>query len=581
MRKLTRFLKDFKKQVFLGPFFKWIEAVFELIVPLVMAKIIDIGVKNNDTGYILRMGGVILLLGIVGLACSLTCQRYAAQASQGFGTKVRSELFRHVMSLSHSEIDRIGTQSLITRITADVNQLQLAVAMLIRLVVRAPFLVIGAIVMAMMIDLSLSTVFLVVTPLIIFAVWLIMSRSIPHFKILQKKLDAISVAAGENLAGARVIRAFAKQDYEESRAAHVSQEYTQTAVRVGRISALLNPITYLILNFAVIAVIWFGGFQVDTGRLTQGEIVAFVNYLSQILVALLVVANLVIIFTRASASAARVNEIFETVSSIQELASSESGQPIEFKNAEFAIEFQDVTFGYDNGAPAIHEVALRIYPSQTVGIIGGTGSGKTTLVNLIPRFYDASQGCVRVLGRDVREYPLSQLRKIVSIVPQKAVLFNGTIRENLSFRMPDATEEEIWQALRIAQASDFVSALPDQLNTIVLEGGKNFSGGQKQRLTIARALVGSPPIVIFDDSSSALDYTTDANLRKALRQNLSESTVITVSQRATSIKQADLIVVLDDGDIVGMGNHQSLLENCPVYQEICKSQSALEETHHE
>ena len=574
MWKLRRFLGDYKKQVVLGPIFKWLEAVLELIVPLVMARIIDIGVKNGDGGYVLRMGGLLLLIAAVSLGCALICQYFASIASQGVGTNLRREMYRKINSFSHAELDRFGTHSLITRLTNDVNQLQLAVAMLIRLVVRAPFLAVGAVVMAFTIDVKLSLIFLVVFPLIVGVLYFVMSRSVPFFRVMQKKLDRISLITRENLEGARVIRAFSKQESELGRFTEASDDLANTSVRVGRLSALLNPLTYVIMNLGIVAILWFGGFQVDAGRLTQGEIIAFVNYMTQILQALIVVANLVVIFTKASASAVRVNEVLETVPSVQETAFA----PVEPLEGAPALEFDDVTFRYAGAEePSLAGISLTLRQGETLGVIGGTGSGKSTFVSLISRFYDAESGSVRVFGRDVKEYPFAQLRRLVGIVPQKAAVVSGTVAENLRWGNPGAKEEELWAALKTAQAKAFVEALPKKLETRVEQSGKNFSGGQKQRLTIARALAGKPKLLILDDSASALDFATDAALRKALREDTRGMTVVMVSQRASTIRHADRILVLDDGEMAGLGTHEELLETCPVYREICLSQLSAEE----
>ena len=544
MWKLRRFLKDYRKQVIIGPIFKWMEAVLELIVPLVMAKIIDVGVKNADKGYVFRMGGLLLLIAAVSLGCALVCQYSASIASQGVGTNLRREMFDRINRFSHAELDRFGTHSLITRLTNDVNQLQVAVAMLIRLVVRAPFLAIGAVVMAFTIDVKLSLIFLVVFPLIVGVLYFVMNRSIPFFRVMQKKLDKISLITRENLEGARVIRAFSKQDAELSRFTSASDDLANTSVRVGRLSALLNPLTYVIMNLGIVAILWFGGFRVDSGRLTQGEIIAFVNYMTQILQALIVVANLVVIFTKASASASRINEVLETEPSVSDAVSGEVAPLAD----EAALEFDRVAFAYAGAEePSLSGITVKLRPGETLGVIGGTGSGKSTFVSLIPRFYDATSGEVKVFGRDVKEYPLAELRRLVGTVPQKAAVVSGTIRENLRWAKPDATDEELWAALKTAQAESFVEALPQKLETRVEQGGKNFSGGQKQRLTIARALVGKPSILILDDSASALDFATDAALRKALRTETKGMTVIMVSQRASTIRYADQILVLDDG----------------------------------
>ena len=574
MWKLRRFLKDYRKQVIIGPIFKWMEAVLELIVPLVMAKIIDVGVKNADKGYVFRMGGLLLLIAAVSLGCALVCQYSASIASQGVGTNLRREMFDRINRFSHAELDRFGTHSLITRLTNDVNQLQVAVAMLIRLVVRAPFLAIGAVVMAFTIDVKLSLIFLVIFPLIVGVLYFVMNRSIPFFRVMQKKLDKISLITRENLEGARVIRAFSKQDAELSRFTSASDDLANTSVRVGRLSALLNPLTYVIMNLGIVAILWFGGFRVDSGRLTQGEMIAFVNYMTQILQALIVVANLVVIFTKASASASRINEVLETEPSVSDAVSGEVAPLAD----EAALEFDRVAFAYAGAEePSLSGITVKLRPGETLGVIGGTGSGKSTFVSLIPRFYDATSGEVKVFGRDVKEYPLAELRRLVGTVPQKAAEVSGTIRENLRWAKPDATDEELWAALKTAQAESFVEALPQKLETRVEQGGKNFSGGQKQRLTIARALVGKPSILILDDSASALDFATDAALRKALRTETKGMTVIMVSQRASTIRYADQILVLDDGGMAGLGTHEELFENCPVYREICLSQLSAEE----
>lgn len=574
MLKFAKYLKQFKLQVLVGPVFKLTEAIFELIVPLVMAQIIDVGIANGDRGYVIRMGGVMVLLGLVGLCCALICQYCAAKASQGFGTVLRSEMFRHINSLSHGEIDQIGTPSLITRITNDVNQLQLAVAMLIRLVVRAPFLVIGSTVMALMIDWKLACVFFVAAPLMALVLYLVMSRSVPFYRIIQKKLDHISLITRENLSGVRVIRAFSRQEKEKERFAQASDDQMTTSIAVGRISALLNPLTSAIINLAIAAVIWFGGFRVDSGNMTQGEVIAFVNYLNQILLAMIVVANLVVIFTKAAASATRVSEVLELHSSIVNRVS----KPAQEVAGSPEIEFDSVRFAYpDAGDYSLSDISFSIKRGQTLGIIGGTGCGKSTLVNLIPRFYEVTEGSLKVDGVDVRDYPLPQLRGKVGVVPQKAVLFSGTLRRNMQWRKEDATDEEIWQALETAQAADFVRKMPDGLDSVILQGGKNLSGGQKQRLTIARALVGAPEILILDDSASALDFATDAALRRAIAkfsaEHANSMTTIIVSQRANTVRYADEIVVLDDGRAVGIGTHEQLLESCQTYQEIYWSQN--------
>ena len=578
MFKLIPYLKDFKKECFLGPLFKLLEAILELIVPLVMAKIIDIGVKSYDTSYIIKMGILIIILGIVGLGSALVCQYFAAKASQGFGTKLRNELFHHINSLSHSEIDNIGTPSLITRIINDVNQLQVAVDMAIRLGVRAPFIILGSAIMAMFINLKLSLIFFLSIPLIVLTLYLVMGKAVPLYRVIQKKLDKISLITRENLDGVRVVRAFSKQEVEKNRFNIATLDHSNTAIKVGKLSALLNPLTFMIMNFSIAFIVWFGGIGVNNGNFTQGEIIAFVNYMTQILLTLIVVANLVIIFTKASASATRVNEVLDTKSSIKEASSSTKVQAT--NNSSKIIEFKNVSFSYNNSKQySLENISLSINKGETIGIIGGTGAGKSTLVNLMPRFYESTEGEIFINGENIKNYSIKDLRNLFGIVPQKAVLFTGSLRENMKWANKNASDEEILMALDIAQCSDFVSNLKDGLDTAVLQGGKNFSGGQKQRLTIARALVGSPKIIILDDSSSALDFATDLKLRQALNTHAKEITTIIVSQRASSIKNSDKIVVLDDGKLAGIGTHEELLENSEVYKEICLSQLTREEAY--
>lgn len=572
MRKLFPFLKDYKLQLTIGPLCKLLEAVFELIVPLVMASIIDTGVANRDTAYIYKMGGVMLLLGAVGLASALVCQKSASIASQGSGTKLRTALFAHINKLSFQELDKIGTPSLITRMTNDINQLQLAVAMLIRLVIRAPFLVIGAIAMSFTIHAGLAFVFVIAAVLIAAILYLVMSRSVPFFKLVQKKLDKISLLARENLSGSRVIRAFGKQREEQARFNTSADELAKTAVRVGKLSALLNPMTYVVTNLAIVAVVWFGAGLVDTGDMLPGEIIALVNYMTQILLAMVVVANLVVIFTKASASAARINEVFETRPSVQEPAQANAAPVLGAPK----IEFRDVSFGY-GGEQVLRHIDLKVQKGQTLGIIGTTGSGKSTLVNLIPRFYDVLQGEVLVDGVNVKEYPLSLLRGQFGIVPQNAVLFSGTVGDNMRWAKEDATDQEIERALSIAQAEDFVKKLPFGIDTPITQGGKNLSGGQKQRLTIARALLRDPQILILDDSASALDFVTDAALRRAIRTQTKDMTVLLVSQRVSTVRGADQIAVLDNGVLAGVGTHEELFASCKPYREICLSQLSGQE----
>lgn len=576
MRRLARYLTFFKKEVIIGPIFKLTEAIFELIVPLVMAKIIDVGIQNQNKTYIYQMGGVMILLGVVGLGCALVCQYFASKASQGVGTMIRNDLFRHINTLSHAEIDKLGTSSLVNRITNDVNQIQVAVAMLIRLVIRAPFLVIGATIMAMSINLKLSLIFWLAGILVAIVLYLVMKKSIPFYRVIQKKLDRIGLITRENLEGARVIRAFSKQHAEERRFEQASEDHAKTAIGVGKISALLNPMTFTIMNLAIVLIIWFGGTQVDAGFLLRGEVIALVNYMTQISLALVVVANLVVIFTKASASATRINEIFDTSASI--IQKQDKNLTIDSSQAVPKVAFQDVSFSYgDSNEYALEHISFEVYPGETVGIIGATGSGKSTLINLIPRFYEATQGSVLIDGIDVKEYPFKQLRTQIGVVPQKAVLFHGSILDNLRWADQHATQQQIEKAVEIAQGKDFVEKLPNQYLTEIFQGAKNVSGGQKQRLTIARALVSQPKILILDDSSSALDFATDAALRKAIKQDSEDRTVFIVSQRATSIKYADKIIVLDDGCMVGIGTHDELFENCEVYHEICMSQLNSEE----
>lgn len=568
-----RYLGSVKQYVIIGQTSKLIEAIFEVIVPLIMAAIVDNGIKGNmGKSYVYKMGGVLILLGVLGLCFALICQYLASKASQSVGTVMRNDMFRHINSLSHAELDRLGTPSLITRLTNDINQVQQAVAMFIRLVVRAPFIVIGSAIMAMSIDLKLSVIFVIIIPLVVLVLYLIMSRSIKYYKVIQKKLDRISLVTREGLSGVRVIRAFSRQDTEQKRFDEANDDYLDISLRVGRLSALLNPLTYVILNLAIAAIVWYGGVGVDTGRLTQGEVIAFVNYMTQISLALVVVANLVVLFTKAAASSARINEVLEIEPSIK------NGTEKDGAGSENAVEFSHVYFSYNNsGEYALEDIDLTAKKGETIGVIGGTGSGKSTLASLIPRFYDISKGELKINGTNAADYDTTALRQKVGVVPQKAVLFSGTIAENMRWGKRDATDEEIWKALETAQAKEFVEKMPDGLNTHIAQGGKNLSGGQKQRLTIARALVSQPDILILDDSASALDFATDAALRKAIAQNTTGMTTFIISQRANSIMQADKIIVLDDGRQAGLGTHRELLENCGVYREICYSQLSKEE----
>lgn len=574
MRKLVKYLKKYKKNVILGPIFKLTEAVFELIVPLVMAQIIDVGIANKDSDYIWKMGGVLVLLGVCGLGFALICQYVASVASQGFGTELRRELYHHINTLSHKEVDEFGTPSLITRLTSDINQLQVAVAMLIRLVVRAPFLVIGSTIMAFMIDAKLALIFVLVIPLVAIVMWLVTTRTIPFFKSIQKKLDKTSLITRENLVGARAVRAFSKQEYEQERFKDNAEDIEKAAVRAGKISALLSPVNAIILNLAIVAIIWFGGLSVNVGDLTQGQVIALVNYMNQILLALVVVANLVVIFTKSAACAARVNEVLDTKPSIEGKETTKGN----VDPSAPVVRFDNVSFSYhDNSEYALEDISFTAGKGQTMGIIGGTGSGKSTLVNLIPRFYDTSKGVVSVYGTDVRNYNLGNLRKKIAVVPQKAVLFSGTIRENMKWGGDNITDEQIWRALKISQAYEFVERLDKGLDYEILQGGKNLSGGQKQRLTIARAIAADPEILILDDSASALDFATDAKLRTAIKENCTNMTVFLISQRANTVKNADRIIVLDDGKMVGTGTHKELLQTCTDYCQICLTQFSAEE----
>lgn len=570
MLKLIYFMKDYKKEAILGPIFKLIEAILELFIPIVMAKIIDIGVKNKDINYVFKMGGILILLGAVGLGFALICQYYASIASQGAGTSIRSKLYRHINNLSYSEIDEIGTPTLITRLINDITQIQTGIAMLIRLGTRSPFIIIGSTIMAISINLKLSLIFLITTPLIALVIYLVMSKSLPLYKVIQGKLDNLSLITRENLEGARVIKAFSKEDSEKERFKAATIGLSDTSINVGKISALLNPITYIIMNIAVIAILWYGGIKVNIGSLTQGEVIAFINYITQILLSLIVFSQLIVTLTKGATSANRVLEILNINPSITD---NKTNYKDSSKKDKPLIEFRNVSFSYkDSNEYSLKDINLIINKNETIGIIGGTGSGKSTLINLIPRFYDATNGQVLVKGIDTKNYTLKELRNLIGIVPQRAVLFKGNILDNLKWGKENATIDEINEALEISQAKSFVESLPQNINSEVMQGGKNFSGGQKQRLTIARALISKPEILILDDSSSALDFATDAALRGALKEKTSETTVLIVSQRASSIKNADKIIVLDNGEIAGTGTHDYLLENCEVYNEICSSQ---------
>lgn len=576
MFRLFKYLKKYKFEAVFGPIFKLIEAIFELIVPIVSAKIIDIGVNGNGgVPYIIKMGIVMVLLGFFGLGFSLCCQYLASKASQGVGTDLRNDLFKKIQSFSHKEIDRFGASTLTTRMISDINQIQTGVAMLIRLAIRVPCLVVGATIMAMSIDLGLSVIFLIVGPLVSFVLYLIMIRSVPLYKVVQKKLDSVSLIARENLDGIRVIRAFSRQENENSRFENASDDLTKTALKVGRISALLNPATFLIMNSAVIAVIFFGGMKVDSGTLTQGEIIAFINYISQILLALVALANLVIILTKAAACASRVADVLEVESSIKD-----GGKEVPADSANVpAVEFKNVSFAYNEntGEKVLDNISFTLSKGETLGVIGGTGSGKTTLISLIPRFYDATQGEVLVNGENVKNLNLKPLRAFVSVVQQGASIIEGTVKDNIVMGRKGISDEEIEKAAKTAQAHEFISKLSEGYETIIQRSGSNLSGGQKQRLSIARAVAGNPSVLILDDSASALDFATDAALRRAIRKIGETMAVIIVSQRVNSVRYADKIAVLDDGKLAGLDSHENLLSTCQVYREICLSQLSSEE----
>ena len=570
MRKLVKYLKNYKLNLTLGPLAKLTEAIFELIVPLVMSDIIDNGI-DGDGGieYVLTHGAIMVALGVLGLACALTCQYLAAKCSQGFGTELRNDLFRHINTLSFKELDKFGTPSIVNRLSSDVNQLQYMVAMLIRLVIRAPFLVIGAAVMAMMINLKLSLIFIAAAPLIAVVLYFIMSRSIPLYKNVQQKLDKVAQITRENLSGVRVVRAFSEQEYEKDRFDKSADELTRGAIVVGRISALLNPATFVIINAAIIAILWFGGGLVDTGEMTQGEVFAFVNYMTQISLALVVVAQLVVTVTKAIASGTRVVELLDATPSITDDGNTEVDTSVDSP----AVKFDHVSFGYNEGKYTLTDLTLTVPRGASVGVIGGTGSGKSTLVNLLARFYDVSEGSVELFGTDVKKYPLKQLRRTVAYVPQNTMLFSGTIRSNLLMGGRDADDETLWKCLETAQAASFVREKEKGLDSVVMQGGKNFSGGQRQRLAVARALAAHSDILVLDDSSSALDFATDLNMRTAINATRGDTTLFLVSQRATSLKDCDVIVVLDGGLVAGIGKHDDLLKTCDVYREIYLSQT--------
>ena len=583
MKKLLVHLKDYKKESVLGPLFKLLEATFELIVPLVMAAIIDTGVATGDKSYIMKMCMVLVLLAVIGLTCSVTAQYFAAKAAVGFATKLRHALFAHIERLSFTEMDTVGTATLITRMTSDVNQVQNGVNLVLRLFLRSPFIVFGAMVMAFTIDVKAALVFVVTIPLLSIIVFGIMLISIPLYKKVQSALDKVLGITRENLTGSRVIRAFNKEDDEKVHFNENNDLLTRAQIYVGKISALMNPLTYVIINGAIVVLVWTGAVRVDNGYITQGEVVALINYMSQILVELVKLANLIININKSIACGNRIQSIFEMQPSITD----GSGQKVDkvqtdtadrSEEAEYAVEFSHVGLTYAGaGDESLTDIDFKVKKGETIGIIGGTGSGKSSVVNLIPRFYDVTSGFIKVDGKDVKDYPLEELRGKIGTVLQKAVLFHGTIRENLKWGNPDATEEDLNRAITVAQAKEFVDNKEGGLDFEIEQGGKNLSGGQRQRLTIARAVVKKPEILILDDSASALDFATDAALRKAIREMEGETTVFIVSQRAASIQHADRIVVLDDGKIVGLGTSEELLESCEVYQEIYNSQFKKQE----
>lgn len=585
---LGRFGGKFRRYMVIGPVCKLIEVIFDLLTPLVIAQMIDKGIGARDVNAVVHYGMVLAVMAVIGISFTLVCQKMAALTSQGMGTDIRGALYEHINKLSYAELDRFGTPSLITRITNDVNQVQLAVALGVRMLIRWPFLAVGSMCAALAIDLKLGIIFLICTPAIGLVFWFVMARCIPYYKQLQAKLDRIALICREGLSGARVVRAFVREGHERERFAQAADDQANTAVVVGKLSSILNPVTFLVMNLGVCAILWVGGIQVNVGELTQGQVMAFVNYMTQTLTSIVYVANLVVVFTKASASASRINEVLNCVPSITD----EDNEPVALPEPSElaggavpvpALSLSHASFSFGTGAAnAVNDVTLELPLGKTLGIIGGTGSGKSTLVSLIPRLYDASTGSVSVMGSDVRAWPLDQLRHVVATVPQRASLVSGTIRSNLTWRDESATDEELWAALDMAQASEFVRNKPQGLDAPVEAGGKNFSGGQRQRLTIARALVGSPQILIMDDSASALDFKTDAALRHAIRvRGAAEGglplTTVIVSQRVPTVRDADMICVLDHGSVAGLGTHDELYASCQLYREICQSQLRREE----
>lgn len=584
---LRRFGGKFRRYMVIGPACKLIEVIFDLLTPLVIAQMIDKGIGAHDVNAVIHYGMLLAAMAVIGISFTLVCQKMAALTSQGMGTDIRGALYQHINKLSYAELDRFGTPSLITRITNDVNQVQLAVALGVRMLIRWPFLAVGSMVAALAIDLKLGVIFLICTPAIGLVFWFVMARCIPYYKQLQAKLDRIALICREGLSGARVIRAFVREDHERERFAQAADDQAHTAIAVGKLSSVLNPVTFLVMNLGVCAILWVGGIQVNVGELTQGQVMAFVNYMTQTLTSIVYVANLVVVFTKASASASRINEVLNCEPSITD----ENNEPVALPEPGNvapvpALSLSHASFSFGAGAAnAVSDVTLELPMGKTLGIIGGTGSGKSTLVSLIPRLYDASTGSVSVMGADVRTWPLDQLRRVVATVPQRASLVSGTIRSNLTWRDEAATDEELWAALDMAQASEFVRNKPQGLDAPVEAGGKNFSGGQRQRLTIARALVGSPQILIMDDSASALDFKTDAALRHAIRERSVRGaaegglplTTVIVSQRVSTVRDADMICVLDHGSVAGLGTHDELYATCQLYREICQSQLRREE----
>lgn len=569
MKKLLIYLKNYKKETILAPLFKLLEASFELMIPLVVAAIVDTGIGQGDLAYVYRMGGRMILLGVVGLIAAVTAQFFSAKAAVGFATELRTALFRHIQSLSYTEIDQVGTSTLITRLTSDINQVQSGVNMTLRLLLRSPFIVFGAMVMAFTVDVKSAMIFVGVIPLLSAVVFGIMLVTMPMYQAVQKRLDKVLALTRENLTGIRIIRAFHKEKEEMQVFRKENEQLTDIQLKVGRISALLNPVTYVIINLGLVVLIYTGALQVDNGSLTQGQVIALINYISQILVELIKLANLIVLVTKALSCADRISSVFDIENSMSEHGT----QKAEANGEQPILEFDKVGFCYEGaGEESVSDLSFRIWKGQTVGIIGGTGSGKSTLVNLIPRFYDATRGEIRFCGKPIGDYRLEDLRKRIGVVPQKAVLFRGTIRSNLLWGDPEATAEDLEEALMVSQAKEFVDKLDQKLDAPVAQGGKNFSGGQRQRLTIARALTRKPEILILDDSTSALDYATDARLRAELKARKEKMTTFIVSQRTSSIQFADQIFVLEDGRIVGAGTHQELLKTCEVYQEIYDSQ---------